>query len=579
MPGKNNKLVWMLEQWEKLHWLLPFMLLFTLISNAAAIAYPLVFRKLMDLLANILSNPSGYPQPMQQVNRLLLLFLAIGGGQLVAGFYPLLRGSINNLFEHRLRMKYFQHLEHKDYAFFQHFRTGDVVTRLNDTNSSFILCSGIFRTLDSVLIVLFGIIVMFTVNVRLSLLSLVPVPFILVVIYFTIGKLVAGSRKNLEAISSVNNQLEMSFSGIRIIKSFVSEAKYNRFFDTTLDNRIKTELRLIRLHSVQHLLFQYMDYFAQIGVILFGGWLAVKGEISIGTFFLFYTYLSIMVEPMFAIPMVFVIIKQAMVSINRLEEMKDFPLQYPASKGIRDFDNLQSIRFDQVSFRYPEKEKAVLSDCTFSLKRGEKLLIMGSTGSGKTTLANLLTGILQPERGKIYLNEISLEELDLDAWRGKIGCVPQEALLFGGSIKDNIRFANDLSNDGDYDSAVQIAQLKAELEAFPQKEQTVVGTRGQTVSGGQKQRITIARALITKPQCLVLDDITASLDADNEEKLWQEITQNFPDITCLVISQRLSTLNYVDKVLFIDGSGFCHTGTHQELLALTAYQEFIRKGV
>jgi len=141
----------------------------------------------------------------------------------------------------------------------------------------------------------------------------------------------------------------------------------------------------------------------------------VRGEISIGTFFLFYTYLSIMVEPMFAIPMVFVIIKQAMVSINRLEEMKDFPLQYPASKGIRDFDNLQSIRFDQVSFRYPEKEKAVLSDCTFSLKRGEKLLIMGSTGSGKTTLANLITGILQPERGKIYLNEISLEELDLDA--------------------------------------------------------------------------------------------------------------------------------------------------------------------
>jgi ATP-binding cassette subfamily B protein len=576
---KNARLKWILAQWERLHWLIPLLLLFTIISNAATIAYPLLFRKLMDLLSGILAKPGEHPDPMQQVNRLLWLFLAIGLGQFVAGFYPLVRGVINNLFEHRLRMRYFKDLQEKDYAFFQHFRTGDLVTRLNDNNSSFVLCSGIFRSLDMILMLLFGIGVMLSIHVRLTLLSLAPIPFILFLLYKTISLLQTGSRKNLEAISNINNQLEMSFSGIRIIKSFVSEAKYTRFFNDALDSRIKTELSLVRLQSIQHLLFEYLNYFAQIGVIIFGGWLAVKGEISIGTFFLFYTYLAIMITPMISLPNLFVVIKQANVSINRLEEIKNYPVSSPATKGEHKLGSFASLCFKDVSFRYPEKEKGVLKSCSFTLQKGEKMLILGATGSGKSTLINLLSGILQPESGEIMLNGISFDKVELASWRELLGFVPQETQLFSGTVKQNIYFTADEADEKSYGQAVKTAQLQEELLSFPEGDATTVGSKGQTVSGGQKQRITIARALLKKPQLLILDDITASLDSDNEERLWQALKQNYGDITCIAISQRLSTLRFTDRVLFIDSEGYCHFDGHDRLVVgLPEYAEFLAKG-
>lgn len=576
---KSTKISWMLAQWKNLHWLIPILLLFTIISNTVAMAYPLLFRRMMDLLSDILSKPVDYPSPMQQVDRLLWLFLAIGVGQFVAGFYPLVRGAVNCIFEHRLRMRYFKCIEGKNYDFFQKFRTGDLVTRLTDENASFVLCSGIFRSLDMILMLVFGFGVMISINLRLTLLSLAPLPIIFFLLIKTLGLVVAGSKKNLEAISDINNQLEMSFSGIRIIKSFVSEAKYTRYFDLALDNRIKTELNLVRLQSIQQLFFQYLNYFSQIGVVVFGGWLAVKGEISIGTFFLFYTYLDIMVEPLITLPHVFVTVKQAWVSINRLEEIKDFPVKNSAECATLKLESLESLGMKDVSFCYPEKDKPVLNACSFNLQKGEKLLILGATGSGKSTLVNLICGILQPDKGEICINGINCQQIDISSWRDLIGWVPQETQLFGGTVKENIYFAAAQADPQSYSEAVRTSQLQEELLSFPEGDETVVGTKGQTVSGGQKQRITIARALLKQPQLLILDDITASLDSDNEERLWQALKENYGELTCIAISQRLSTLRFTDRVLFIDSGGYCHCDTHDQLCeTLSEYEDFINKG-
>lgn len=579
----NKHIKWILLQYKTQIWFVIIMVIFTLISSAVSIAYPYAFKRMIDLLKDILAQPELYPDPMNEVNKVLWLFLAIGGAQFVTGFYPCIRAWVNLRFEHALRMLYFSHISRKDFRFFQKFRTGDIVTRLTDDLSddpkiSWFLCSGIFRALNSFSMIMFSLVVMVSINVKLTLLSIAPLPLMMLVFYFTSEKLYTNFEKNQRAISNINNQLEMSFSGIRIVKSFVSEDKYNRFFDVALARRFKTEMSVVKLNAILSLIYQYIDYFAQIGVIMFGGWMAVKGEITVGTFFLFYTYLSMMIYPLLDLPQLFVSGKQAFVNIDRLEEMKAHPTFNKAVEDGQKVSEFSGLSFQKVSCIYPEKEEEVIREVSFDLDKGEKMLILGATGSGKTTLANLILGLVKPSSGKIFFSDQDIEEINIRSLREVVAYVPQEPALFSGNIKDNILMANDRATDLDYQMAIRAAQLEAEIASFPLQDQSQVGQRGLSVSGGQKQRITIARALIKRPQLLILDDITASLDAENEEKLWQAINRDYPGTGAVVISHRLSTLRYVDSVLFIDSNGHAHKGSHDELVFKNKeYHDFLNE--
>ncbi|HRT60718.1 MAG TPA: ABC transporter ATP-binding protein [Candidatus Syntrophosphaera sp.] len=579
----NKHVRWIVNKWMTQKWFLLIMLLFTLGSSAVAIAHPIVFGRLIDLLKGILASPDKYPEPMAEVNRIIWIMLGLGAAQLVTGFYPAVRGWVNIRFENMLRMFYFKFILGKDFRFFQKFRTGDVVTRLTDdltdySKISWFMCSGIFRAVNSFSLIMFTLAVMFSISPKLTLLSIAPLPLMMVVFYFTSDKLYRNFELNQQAISEINSQLEMSFSGIRIVKAFVSEEKYNRFFDLALARRFKTEMGVVKLNAVLSLIYQYIDYFAQIGVIIFGGYMAVKGRISVGTFYMFYTYLSMMIYPLLDLPQLFVSGKQAFVNIDRLEEMKDYPSFYDQWKGQAKPEEFEELRFEDVSFTYPDKTEPAIRDCSFDLKAGERLLILGSTGAGKSTVANLILGLLQPSEGSILLNGIDLRDIDLTALRDLIAYVPQEPLLFTGTVRENVLFANDKATGEEYRIAVDVSQLKQEIESFPQGDETRLGQRGLGVSGGQKQRLTIARALVRNPKLLILDDITASLDAENEEKLWQDINLHFKDIAAIVISHRLSTLHYVDRVLFIDDKGYVHQGTHEELVFKNKdYHDFLHE--
>jgi len=579
----SSNVRWVIRQWIQQKWFVLIMVVFTLISSAVAIAYPFVFKKLIDLLRDILSHPTKYPTPMNEVYKIIYLFLAIGFAQLITGFYPSFRAVVNLRFEHSLRMFYFKYICNKDYRFFQQYRTGDIVTRLTDDLSDFpkiswFLCSGIFRAFNSFSTIAFSLSVMFFLNWKLTLLSIASLPFMIVVFYLTSDKLYKNFERNQQAISEINNQLEMSFSGIRIVKAFVSEMKYKRFFDDALDRRFHTEMSVVKLNTVLQLIYQYIDYFAQIGLILFGGYMAVKGEISIGTFFLFYTYLSMMIYPLLDLPQLFVSGKQAFVNIDRLEEMKNYPTYNVSHRQQLPLAEFQNLEFNDVSFTYHDKPQPVIQRCDFVLEKGERLLILGATGTGKTSLANLICGLLLPSRGEILLNGIPLSDIDIKALREMVGYVPQEPILFGGSIKSNVCFAVQEVDQVSYQTAIKTSQLEEEIAAFPHGDETILGTRGSGVSGGQKQRINIARALIKKPQLLILDDITASLDAENEEKLWRDIDRNFGMISAIVISHRLSTLRYVSSVLFIDKEGICHKGKHDELVFTNKeYHDFLHE--
>ena len=579
----NKHIKWILKQYKAQIWFVLIMIVFTLLSSAVSIAYPYAFKRMIDLLRDILADPSRYPAPMVEVNKVLMFFLAIGAAQFFTGFYPCIRAWVNLRFEHSLRMLYFGFVSHKDFRFFKKFRTGDIVTRLTDDLSDFpkiswFLGSGIFRAFNSFSMILFSLIVMFSINVKLTLLSIAPLPLMMVVFYFTSEKLYTNFERNQRAISNINSQLEMSFSGIRIVKSFVSEEKYNRFFDVALARRFDTEMSVVKLNAVLSLIYQYIDYFAQIGVIMFGGWMAVKGEITVGTFFLFYTYLSMMIYPLLDLPQLFVSGKQAFVNIDRLEEMKAHPTFNKAEDTGRRVDDFHGLSFDQVNCSYPEKDRSIIKDVSFELKQGERMLILGATGSGKTTIANLILGLVKPDSGHISFSGIDLEEINIRTLRDVVAYVPQEPSLFSGSIKENILMGNEGASDIEYQTALKAAQLEDEVTQFPKGDASPVGQRGLSVSGGQKQRITIARALIKRPRLLILDDITASLDAENEEKLWQAINRDYPNIGAIVISHRLSTLRYVDSVLYIDSRGKAHKGSHDELVFKNKdYHDFLHE--
>ncbi len=574
-----NHIQWIWKIWKERKGLILLLFFLTLTSSAVAVIYPYVFMKLIDLLTKVLGDPGSVTNPYGEINKILMILLAVGLSGFIASFFPGIRGATNVVFEYLIRKKYFAKILGKDYLFFQKFKTGDLVTRLTSditefSSVSWFLCSGIFRAVESFSKIAFCLAMMFAINGKLTLLSIIPLPIMILIFYLTEDKIYNTFRKNQEAISQINNQLELSFSGVRIIKAFACEKKYHRFFDDALARRFKTELTVIKLDTILGLVFQYIDYFAQMGVIFFGGYMVIQGDVSVGVFYAFYTYLGMLIFPILDIPQLFISGKRAFVNIDRLEEI-DNTSKYPDTGKKLPVTAIESIKFSNVTFFHEGRTVPVVDNLSFEVNRGDKVVVVGPVGAGKSTLLGLLTGYLPPHSGTIEINGMPLDTIDLTSFREKIGYVPQDPILFSGTLRENIAFGKDEMSEADFNDAVAISQMRSEIESFTQKDETRVGQRGVSVSGGQKQRLAIARALVRKPELLLLDDITASLDAENEARLWNDINVNFKEITCFTVSHRLSTIQFGDTVLYIDNGALVGHGSHEEMLRNPSYETFI----
>lgn len=586
MKEKNGKkishIAWIWNIWKERKGMIALLLVLTLISSFVAVAFPMLTRYLFDLFQNIIQNRAGFSDPQKEISRIALYFLALGVAGFVSGFFPGIRGALNMVFDYIIRNKYFSNIEEKDYRFFSKYTTGDLATRLTSDISDFprlswFMCSGIFRAVESTSKVVFCIVAMLLLNWKLALLSLAPLPLMLWIFSKTQDTIYDRVKKNEQSVSSINEQLEMSFSGAKIIKAFACETKYERFFDEALKKRFKTETGVIKMGTILDLIYQNIDYVAQILLIFVGGVMVVEGSITVGTFYAFYNLLNMLVYPILDIPNLFVSGKRAFVNIDRLEELKDFevPTPAPAPVGIREFERLDLV---DASFQYEGRERPALDKVSFGLKRGDRLLVIGPVGSGKTTLAKIVAGLLPVSEGGLLVNGIPLAEVDSADWSAMLGYVPQEALLFSGTIEENVAFGTNESppaiDGGLLWSYLDTAQIGDEVRVFPLKEKTLLGQRGVSVSGGQKQRLAIARALARQPQIVVFDDMTASLDTKNEEKLWQALDGR--DKTIIAVSHRLSSIQYVDKVLFLKEGAVAGFGTHDELVTQNAaYREFV----
>lgn len=587
-----QNVAWIWGFWKPHRASLVLLFVFTLVSSAITIAYPMVFKVVLDQLYDAAQKAGliqdgravgGMSIPMQTVQTLLIILGAIALGRFLVGFYPAFRARMNLKIDLDVREAVFSRILRKDYRFFNHFAPGDMVTRLMDDISEYpkiawFSCSGVFRGVESGSRLLFCVGAMLLLEWRLALLALIPLPVMMYIIYRVKSHLTEAAQDQQRAISQTNDMLEKTFSGIRIVKAFSSETGQAAALNRVLQHRIGVQFRVQQLWAMINTLDISATRAGQLVVLALGGVMAMRGEITLGTIYAFYIYLDMLVQPMWDLPNLLVTSRQAFVCIEREEELIQYPVKISHSLRGERLSSFRSLEFNDVRFRYDGDRDAV-SVVSFRIDRGEIVALVGPVASGKTTILKLAAGLLAPDEGEIRVNGLPLAAFNHDTFRSVIGYTPQDSLLFSETIRENVSMGRPAEDaDAWIRSVLEVAQMDGELSAMKDGIETVLGQKGAKVSGGQRQRISISRALYGRPELMLLDDCTASLDAENEDRLWNGLRGALPDTAVLLVSHRLATIRRADRIVVLDGGSVTDTGTHLELAnRCEVYRRFLER--
>lgn len=455
--------------------------------------------------------------------------------------------------------------------FFNRFRTGDLVTRLTDDVAeklSWFACSGIWRFYEAVCLIGFGIYAMVSLNGTLTIFTAGVLP-LLVIVYIKVISLLDRRFERLQKqISNVNNVMESCFSGIRVVKAYNRQGFWRQKFAEIMDTRRKAEVSAVRSWVGVYQLWMSVPHLGIVALLLAGGYLVVVTKsITTGDFVAFDSLVFFLTFPMFSIGDFVVRGRQAAVSVGRLMEIETHPPMVPDGERNGKVVEFDRIRFENVSFTFKDVDRNLVDKVNLSVDKGETIALVGKVGSGKSFLINLLTRLVDPTEGDIYLGDRNLTQIPLASYRDAIGYVPQEPVLFSGTIAENIRFGSDGASLQRLEEMVDLAQLRDLVSTSPKGLETRIGTRGINISGGEKQRLSIARALVRDPRILLLDDCTSALDADTEEKLWNVLHQVMPEMTCFVVTHRTKTLKRADRIVLFEEGRILDVGAHDELVA------------
>ena len=538
---------------------LPLLLLLTLISTGVTLGYPLVFGHVLEEVRRVGEAALPREQVQAHVLTLVWIMLAVGAARFVAGFYPAVRALLNHTIEIQLRRRLFGEVLGKPSRFFVRFRTGDVLTRLTDDISGYpkiawFACSGVFRALDSSSRVVCCLAVMFWLDAGLALWSLLPVPLMIGSFLLLRGKLQAASEAQRAEASATSDFLEAAFSGVQVVQAANAQPRLTTQLGAQLERRAGAEVRLARLWVLFSIFFQAQNVAGQLVVVLIGGLRVLDGSLGLGDFFAFYLYMGMLLAPMMDLPNLLVTGRQAFVNVDRLEELSRAEAGRPASvcQGSLPLPPLTAIEAEGLTFGYQAAQTGdaagppLLEGVELRVARGEQVAVVGEIGTGKTTLLRLLSGGLEPEGGEVRWNGRPLREYAGAGFRAALGYVPQDPVLFATTIRENVLLGREEQPER-LARAIRLAGLEAELAALPDGLDHRLGLRGRGLSGGQRQRLTIARALYGDPQLLVLDDITAALDAENEERFWERVLETWPDTTVLVVTHRAATAERMQR--------------------------------
>lgn len=492
---------------------------------------------------------------------------------LTTGFFTFLNRQtiivMSRLIEYDLKNDIFSHYQSLDATFYKRNSTGDLMNRISEDVSRVRMYVGpaIMYTTNMIVVFILVVSTMLSVNVKLTLYVLLPLPFLSVSIYYVSHIINQKSERVQQKLSSISTFVHEAISGIRVYKAYNLGEFRDEIFEKETEEYKQINLDLVRVNALFMPLMFLLIGLSTILTIFIGGNLAIAGEITSGNIAEFVIYVNMLTWPVAVVGWVTSMVQRAAASQKRINEFLDTTpeINSPTTEHSRITGD---IEFKNVSFTYPDSGTQALKNVSFQVNHGESLAITGRTGSGKTTIAQLITRLYDVSSGNISINNQPITAINLSDLRSSIGYVNQDVFLFSDTISNNISFG--LNSEDTNHKAIKNAAIQADIydsiQQLPDGFNTKIGERGVTLSGGQKQRISMARALVTNPEILILDDSLSAVDTETEDTILKHLNRFMDGRTTIIISHRISSIKNCDKIIVLDAGEIIETGSHDEII-------------
>jgi len=531
-----------------------FLVIFALLSNGVNLVLPKIISRAID----------SFTAGNFNLRTVVLEFLVAA---FIIFFFTYLQSIVQTLASEKvardLRSRLSDKISRQSYSYIQKTNPSKLLTNLtSDIDSIKMFVSmAVVTIFSSVFIIIGTCVLLLMINYKLAIPIITIIPIIGGAFYLVIRKvkvLFKRSRENIDWLNKVINESIMGSAIIRVLNSQLSE--YHKFLEANTNAR-DLGLSILRLFATLIPIITYVANLAMLTILMLGGHFVITGEMSLGDFAAFNSYLALLIFPIIMIGFMSNIMAQASASYGRINEVLEVP--EPSETGTIKAALHGNIELRSISLSYDEKP--VLKDISLAIKGGTQVAIIGPTAAGKSQLLNLLTDLMKPDAGTILFDGIEIENYDKESFRSQVGFVLQDSVIFNMSLRENIAFSDQVT-DQSLEKAIQTSELKDFVDSLPDKLNTIVSERGTSLSGGQKQRIMLARALALNPKILLLDDFTSRVDRQTEKKILNNLSVNYPDLTLVSITQKIASVKHFEQIILLMEGEIIAQGTHNELM-------------